>query len=58
MGPFLFPELQCTDQKDRSTGDENGTGDSKVMCETALVFGQITLWDCLVGKFSQFPAQT
>ena len=46
-----------TDQKDRRTEDENGTGDSKVVCETGLVFGQMTLWDCLVGKFSQFPAQ-
>ena len=46
-----------TDHKDRSTGDENDTGDSKVVCDTGLVFGQITLWDSLVGTFSQLPAQ-
>lgn len=36
---------------------ENDTGDSKVVCDTGLVFGQITLWDSLVGTFSQLPAQ-
>ena len=44
-------------KKKRSTGNKNATGDSKVVCETGLVFSQIALWDCLVGKFFQFPEQ-
>ena len=39
-------------KKKRSTGNKNATGDSKVVCETGLVFSQIALWDCRVGKFS------
>ena len=41
-------------KKQRSTGNKNATGDSKVVCETGLVFSQIALWDCLVGRFPSF----
>ena len=50
---FMFKYIiKKKKKKKRSTGNKNATGDSKVVCETGLVFSQIALWDCLVGRFS------